>query len=231
MLTCEAVAQMIDHSILHPAVTEDALAQGIAMCRERGVGQLVPKIYQVPAARRLLGDCAVRLLAPIGFPQGLNPPQIKRAEAQWALEQGAVELDMVINVTALKSGDDALVAEDIRGVVDAAQPFGAPVKVILETCLLTDEEKVRGCRIAEGEGARFVKTSTQTQPGGATVEDVRLLRANLHPDVIVKASGYITDIDKLLALYEAGARRFGTGYTVQILDGLAERRKQAGLLP
>jgi len=103
--------------------------------------------------------------------------------------------------------------------------------VILETCLLTDEEKVMGCRIAEQEGAQFVKTSTQTQPGGATVEDVRLLRATLSPEVVVKASGYIMDIDRLLELYEAGARRFGTGYTVQILDGLAARRQALGLEP
>jgi len=103
--------------------------------------------------------------------------------------------------------------------------------VILETCLLTDEEKVLGCRIAEQEGAAFVKTSTQTQPGGATVEDIRLIRETLSPEVVVKASGYIMDIDNLLALYEAGARRFGTGYTVQILDGLAAMWAAAGLEP
>jgi deoxyribose-phosphate aldolase len=142
-----------------------------------------------------------------------------------------VELDMVINITALKSGDHALVAADIRGVVTVAREFSAPVKVILETCLLTDEDKVLGCRIAEQEGARFVKTSTQTQPGGATVEDIRLMRATLSPDVVVKASGYVTDIDIFMALYDAGARRFGTGYTAQILDGLTARRVAAGLEP
>jgi len=231
MLTCKQVASMIDHSILHPAVTDEALVEGIAMCRERGVAQIVPKAYQIPRARALLGDSPIRLVCPIGFPQGLNAPEIKQAEARWALEHGAVELDMVINITALKSGDHRLVAEDIRGVVAWARAYGAPVKVILETCLLTDEEKVMGCRIAEQEGAQFVKTSTQTQPDGATVEDVRLLRATLSPEVVVKASGYIMDIDRLLELYEAGARRFGTGYTVQILDGLAARRQALGLEP
>ncbi len=231
MLTVQQVAQMIDHSILHPAVTEEALVQGIAMCRERGVAQIVPKAYQIPLARALLGDSPIRLICPIGFPQGLNAPAVKQAEALWALESGAVELDMVINITALKSGDHTLVADDIRGVVAVARAHGAPVKVILETCLLTDEEKVLGCKIAEQEGAQFVKTSTQTQPGGATVEDIRLMRETLSPEVVVKASGYIMDIDNLLALYEAGARRFGTGYTVQILDGLAAMRAAAGLEP
>ena len=231
MLTVREAARMIDHSILHPAVTEDALVQGIAMCRERGVAQIVPKAFQIPRARALLGDSPIRLICPVGFPQGLNAPAVKQAEARWALEHGAVELDMVINITALKSGDTALVAEDIRGVVAIAREHNAPVKVILETCLLTDHEKVLGCRIAEQEGAAFVKTSTQTQPGGATVEDIRLMRATLSPHVVVKASGYVTDIDKFMALYDAGARRFGTGYTVQILDGLAALRVAAGLEP
>jgi deoxyribose-phosphate aldolase len=168
-------------------------------------------------------------VCPVSFPQGLNAPEIKRAEAAWALEQGAVELDMVMNISALKSGDHAFVARDIRGVIEVANEHDAPVKVILETCLLTDDEIVTACQIAEQEGARFVKTSTQTQPGGATVEHIRLMRATVDDGVIVKASGYITDIDKLLALYDAGARRFGTGFTVQILDGLAEKRAAAGL--
>jgi deoxyribose-phosphate aldolase len=231
MLTVQEVARMIDHSILLPSMGYDALEAGVAMCVERGVGQLVPQAYQIPRARSLLAGTDIRLICPIAFPQGLNAPEIKRAEAAWALEQGAVELDMVLNISALKSGDHAFVARDIRGVVEVADPCAAPVKVILEICLLTDEEIVAACRIAEQEGARFVKTSTQTQPGGATVEGIRLMRASVGPEVVVKASGYITDIDKLLSLYEAGARRFGTGYTAQILDGLAGMRVAAGLEP
>ena len=127
---------------------------------------------------------------------------------------------MVLNISELKSGHHDFVARDIAGVVQVAQRYGAPVKVILECYLLTDEEKVVASQIAEREGAAFIKTSTQTQPGGATVEDVRLIRATVGPAVQVKASGYITDIDKILALYEAGARRFGTGFTAQILEGL-----------
>jgi deoxyribose-phosphate aldolase len=188
----------------------------------------VPKIYQIPRARELLRGTDIRLAAPISFPQGLNPPEIKQQEAEWALKNGAVELDMVLNISELKSGHHDFVARDIAGVVQTAQRYGVPVKVILECYLLTDEEKVRACQIAEREGAAFVKTSTQTQPGGATVEDVRLMRATCGPGVTVKASGYITDIDKALALYDAGARRFGTGFTAQILEGLGARRAIAG---
>jgi deoxyribose-phosphate aldolase len=229
MLTVQEVARMIDHSILLPSMGYAALEAGIELCKQRGVGQVVPQAYLIPRAKHLLVGTDIRLVCPIAFPQGLNAPEVKRAEAAWALEQGAVELDMVLNISALKSGDHAFVERDIRGVVEAAEAHGAPVKVILETCLLTDDEIVAACRIAEQEGARFVKTSTQTQAGGATVEAVRLMRASVGPEVVVKASGYITDIDKLLALYETGARRFGTGYTAQILDGLAAKRGEAGL--
>jgi deoxyribose-phosphate aldolase len=226
MLTIDHVARMIDHSILLPATTDAALVEGVEICKRYGVGCLVPKAFQIPRAKALLEGTSITLCCPIAFPQGLNPPEVKRHEASWALDHGAQELDMVLNITALKSGDYAFVALDIAGVVVAASEYGAPVKVILETCLLTPEEIVSACRIAEAEGAAWVKTSTQTQPEGATVEVVRLMRQTVGPEVQIKASGYITDIDKLLALYEAGARRFGTGYTVQILEGLAEKRSR-----
>jgi len=220
MLTVDQVAQMIDHSILLPAMTDADLVKGIGIAKQYHVGGVVPKSYQIPRARELLRDSGILLACPISFPQGLNPPEIKQQEAEWALKNGAAELDMVLNISELKSGHHDFVARDIAGVVQVARRYGAPVKVILECYLLTDEEKVVACQIAEREGAAFVKTSTQTQPGGATVEDVRLMRATVGPRVTVKASGYITDIEKTLALYEAGARRFGTGFTMQILEGL-----------
>jgi deoxyribose-phosphate aldolase len=184
---------------------------------------VVPKAFQAARAKRLLEGSDVRLCIPVAFPQGLNPPEVKRYEAEWALHRGAQELDMVINISALKSGHHDLVERDIAGVVEAAARFNAPVKAILETYLLTDAEKVAACRIAERAGAAFVKTSTATQPGGATVQDIRLMRATVGPKVVVKASGYVTDIQKTLALYEAGARRFGTAYTVDILEGLKKK--------
>ena len=228
MLTVDELAQMIDHSILLPAQTEKDMEEGIALACKYKVKCVVPKIYQIPRAKPLLRGSPVRLCAPISFPQGLNPPEVKRYEAEWALQQGAVELDMVINISALKSRQYDFVERDIAGVVEAANRYGAPVKVILETCLLTDEEKVAACQIAEKAGAGFVKTSTATQPGGATVEDIRLMRATVGPKVVVKASAYVTDIDKTLALYEAGARRFGTGYTEAILEGLKQKLADAG---
>ena len=223
MLTVDELAQMIDHSILLPGQTEKDLEEGIALACKYRVKCVVPKAYQAARAKELLKGSDVRLCIPIAFPQGLNLPEVKRYEAERALDQGAQELDMVINISALKSRQDDYVEKDIAGVVEVARRFDVPVKVILETYLLSDEEKVAGCRIAERAGAAFVKTSTATQPGGATVEDIRLMRATVSPQLIVKASAGVTDIQKTLALYEAGARRFGTAYTASILEGLRKK--------
>ncbi|HWT79820.1 MAG TPA: deoxyribose-phosphate aldolase [Candidatus Methylomirabilis sp.] len=223
MFSIDELAQMIDHSILLPSQTDQDLVEGIDIARKYRVRCVVPKAFQAARAKQLLQGSDVRLCIAIGFPQGLNLPEVKRYEAERVLEQGARELDMVINISALKSGQYDLVERDISGVVEVARRYEAPVKAILETCLLTNEEKVAACRIAERAGATFVKTSTATQPGGATVEDIRLMRATVGPRVVVKASGYVTDIEKVLALYEAGARRFGTGYTVNILEGLRKK--------
>jgi deoxyribose-phosphate aldolase len=228
VLTVDELARMIDHSILLPQQTEKDLEEGVELACKYRVKCVVPKVFQIPRAKELLKGSDVRLCAPIAFPQGLNPPEVKRYEAEWALHHGAVELDMVINISALKSKLYDFVERDIAGVVEAANRCGAPVKTILETCLLTDEEKVAACKISERAGAAFVKTSTATQPGGATVEDIRLMRATVGSKVVVKASAYVTDIDKTLALYEAGARRFGTGYTQAILEGLKKKLAMAG---
>ena len=223
MLTIAELAQMIDHSILLPQQTDADLVQGIEICKKYRVKCVVPKAFQAARTKELLKGSDVRLCIAIGFPQGVTAPEVKRYEAELALSQGVQELDMVINISALKSRDYSLVERDITGVVQAASRSGAPVKAILETYLLTDEEKVMACKIAEQAGVSFVKTSTATQPGGATVEDIKLMRASVGPGVVVKASAYVTDIDKTLALYEAGARRFGTGYTVNILEGLRKK--------
>jgi deoxyribose-phosphate aldolase len=218
--TVEQLAQMIDHSILLPAMTDHDLEAGVEIARKYAVKCVVPKPFQAARTKRLLEGSSVMLCVAVGFPQGLNCSETKQLEAKLALDAGAQELDMVINISALKSGDHAFVEQDIAGVVRTAEAYGASVKVILETYLLTDEEKVAGCRIAERAGAMFVKTSTATQPGGATVEDIKLMCASVGPRIVVKASGFVTDADKTLALYEAGARRFGTAFTVPILEGL-----------
>jgi len=229
MLTMTELAQMIDHSILLPGQTDRDLEEGIAVAVKYGVKCVVPKAFQAAQAKKLLEGSSVRLCMAIGFPQGLNLSEVKRFEAERVLDQGAQELDMVLNISALKSGRTELVEREIASVVEVASRYRAPVKVILETYLLTDPEKVTACRVAERAGALFVKTSTATQPGGATVEDVRLMRATVSDRVVVKASGYVTDIDKTLALHEAGARRFGTAFTVDILEGLRARWEAAGL--
>jgi deoxyribose-phosphate aldolase len=228
VLTLEALAQMIDHSILLPQQTDADLVAGVEICKKYRVKCCVPKAFQAARAKELLRGSDVRLCIAIGFPQGVTAPEVKRHEAELALSQGAQELDMVINISALKSRHYDFVERDIAGVVEVASRQGAPVKAILETYLLTDEEKVMACKIAERAGAAFVKTSTATQPGGATVEDIKLMRASVSQAVTVKASAYVTDIDKTLALYEAGARRFGTGYTVDILEGLRKKLEGAG---
>jgi deoxyribose-phosphate aldolase len=227
VLSVADVAQMIDHSILLSTQTEKDLEEGAAMCRDYRVKCLVPKAFQAPQAKRLLEGSDVRLCIAVAFPQGLNAPEVKRYEAEWAIGHGAQELDMVMNVSALKSRMYDYVERDIAGVVEAASRQNVPVKVILETCLLSDEEKVKGCQLAERAGALFVKTSTATHPGGATVEDIRLMRRAVSERVVVKASAYVTTIEKVLALHEAGARRFGTGYTRDILEGLKKRHAAA----
>lgn len=223
MLTVDEAAQLIDHSILLPGQSDRDLEAGIQIARKYRTKCVVPKAHQAARAKELLRGSDVRLAIPIGFPQGFNLPEVKRLEAELVLQQGAQELDMVINTCALKSGDHALVERDIRGVVEVAERFGAPVKAIIETDVLTDEEKVTAAKIAEQAGAKFVKTSSGTLPGGATVADIRLLCSVVGPGMIVKASGHITDVDKFLALYEAGARRFGTSYTANILEGLKKK--------
>lgn len=138
---------------------------------------------------------------------------------------------MVINISALKSRLRDFVQRDIAGVVGVAKQYGAPAKVILETCLLADDAKIAGCQLVERARAGFVKTSAATRPGGAPVEDIRLVRYTVASSATVKASGYLTDIDKTLALYEVGARRFGTGYTRSILEGLKRKRVEQPASP
>jgi deoxyribose-phosphate aldolase len=227
MLTVDEAAQLIDHSILLPGQGDNDLVAGIEIARKYKVKCVVPKAHQASRAKELLQGSNVRLCLPISFPQGFNLPEVKALEAELVLRQGAVELDMVINTAALKSGDYAYVERDIRAVVEVADRYNAPVKAILETSILTDAEKVAGAKIAERAGAKFVKTSTGSIPGGATVEDIRLLRATVSPNMVVKASGFVSDVDKFLALYEAGARRFGTSYTEPILEGLRKRLAEA----
>jgi deoxyribose-phosphate aldolase len=220
-LTSADLAARLDHSVLRPDAVPADIARACAEAREyRMFAVCVAPVFVGLAAQELAG-CAVKVVSVIGFPHGNTLPRAKAAEARLALEAGAGELDMVLQVGALKSGDTDLVLQDIRGVVEAARERGALVKVILETALLDDAEKRLACRLAEEAGADFVKTSTGFGPGGATEADVRLLRATVGDRLGVKASGGIRNLEQALAMIRAGADRLGASASVGMLRELA----------
>ena len=212
------LAPMIDHTILRPDATRADLEKLCAEARENGFATVCVQPWWVPICVELLEGSLVRVCTVIGFPHGMNKPETKCFEARRAVLDGATELDMVINVGALKSKDYAAVERDIRAVVECARPR-ATVKVILENAYLTDEEKAEGCALAKAAGADYVKTSTGFGPGGATVEDVALMRRVVGPDMGVKAAGGIRDATIARRMIEAGATRLGASASVQIVRG------------
>jgi deoxyribose-phosphate aldolase len=216
------LAKRIDHTLLGPTATREAVK---TLCDEAvrfGVASACVSPCHVAQVHDLLKESDVKTCAVIGFPHGMSTAETKGFEAEKAIAAGADELDMVINVGALKEGDYASVSEDIRGVCVAAAKAPRPVcvKVILEMALLTQEEKVAGATLAKAAGANYVKTSTGFGPSGATVEDVALLRASVGGEMGVKAAGGIRDAKTALAMIEAGANRLGASRTAAILDGL-----------
>lgn len=218
----EDVAQKMDLSVLRP---ESTRAEVLAGCR-RGLELQVKTVIVLPCwldvvVETLRGSKVLPSVV-IGFPFGGETSAIKIASAKEAARRGAIELDMVLSVGALRDGRKDLVRDEIRGVVQTAKAVNpkALVKVILETCLLTDDQKRRGCELSEEAGADFVKTSTGFGARGATVEDVRLLRATVSPHVGVKASGGIRDWTFARALFAAGADRIGCSDPAAILDGM-----------
>ena len=215
------VAKTIDHSLLRPELTLDEVADGCALALRYDVASVCVRPADVPLAVELLGDGTVEIGTVVGFPHGSSATATKAAEAVLLRSQGATELDMVINIGWLRSGEDAAVEADIAAVVAAAD--GALVKVILENAYLTDDEKVRGCRLAESAGADFVKTSTGFAPSGATLDDLRLMRASVSPHVQVKAAGGVRTLDALLEVMAVGVTRCGATTTAAILDDYLER--------
>jgi deoxyribose-phosphate aldolase len=221
-VTVEQVAKMIDHALLRPELTDADIRRGCAIAAQHQVMSACVRPSDVPLAAELLAGTGVLVGTVIGFPHGSVATRIKAAETTLASEQGGGELDMVVNIGWLRSGDLGAVESDIRAVVEAAG--SAPVKAILETAYLTDEEKVAGCHAAEQAGAAFVKTSTGFAPTGATVADVTLMRATVSSRVGVKASGGVRTLDQLLELANAGANRIGASATADILDDLVRRQ-------
>jgi deoxyribose-phosphate aldolase len=218
-MTRDEVARTIDHALLKPELTIDEVLAGCAVAGDAGVATVCCRPVDVPRCVAALAGSSVGVSTVIGFPHGANLTATKVFEAQRAIEQGAAELDMVLQIGALCSGHLAAVLADIAGVVDAAGD-AAIVKVILETGFLTDDQKVAACELAEEAGAEYVKTSTGFGPAVATLEDVRLMRATVSRDVKVKASGGIRTLGELLAFVDAGAARIGTSSTEAILAEL-----------
>ncbi|HFI0517917.1 TPA: deoxyribose-phosphate aldolase [Streptococcus suis] len=207
----------IDHTILKPETTKEQVEKILSEAKEYDFASVCVNPTWVSLAAESLKDSDVKVCTVIGFPLGANTSAVKAFETKDAIANGADEIDMVINVGALKSGNDALVLDDIKAVVDASGD--KLVKVIIETCLLTDDEKVRACQLSKEAGADYVKTSTGFSTGGATVADVALMRKTVGPDMGVKASGGARSYEDAIAFIEAGASRIGASSGVAIMNG------------
>jgi deoxyribose-phosphate aldolase len=213
------LSRLLDHSLLKPEATEKDIVRDSEVVRQWGIGFFCVQPSYVSLATGALRGSGARVVSVVGFPHGCERSTVKAHAAELAARDGAAEVDMVMNVGRLKSGRSQAVADEIAQVVRAIS--GIPVKVILETCLLTEEEKVVACRMVRDSGAAFVKTSTGFHPaGGATVADVRLLRATVGPDFGVKAAGGIRTLADALAMLEAGANRLGTSASPSIISAL-----------
>ena len=222
-ITLEQLAKTIDHSLLKPELTQADVIAGCELARKYNTASVCVKPCHVKLAASLLEGSTVHVGTVIGFPHGSNLTAVKVAEASQAMDDGAVELDMVLNIGELRSGSIELVKADIQAVCEAAHARGAKVKVIFENAYLTDEEKALACRLCEAAGADWVKTSTGFAPSGATLEDLRLMRANVGPQVQVKAAGGVRTLDALLAVIDAGCTRCGATATAAILDEFKQR--------
>jgi len=213
------LAGFIDHTLLKPEATVGDLDDLCAEALEHGFASVCVNGAWVRRCAEVLAGSRTNVCAVIGFPLGAMAPEVKSYEARRACEDGACEIDMVVNVGALRSGDDDFVRRDIAGVADVCHRLGAKLKVILETCLLTDEEKVRGSRLCKEAGADFVKTSTGFNKGGATIADVELMRRTVGPRMGVKAAGGVRDQEGARQMIEAGATRLGASASVAIVRG------------
>lgn len=213
----EGIAQRIDHTLLKPDATYEELRKVSEEARKWQFATVCVNAANIPLVAKLLDGSGVKPIAVVGFPLGAMTPSAKAFEAREAVRNGAREIDMVINIGALKSKDYATVADDICKVVEASKPW--PVKVILETGGLSYDEKVIGCALSKAGGAAFVKTSTGFGPGGATVEDIELMRRIVGPELGVKASGGVRDRETADKMVQAGADRIGASASVAIVTG------------
>ncbi len=229
MLRVQDIADMIDHSLLRPELTDAEVRDGCRIAIENRCISVCARPSDVTLCARELRGSPVLLTTVIGFPHGSCTPATKLSEAREMLAAGAVELDMVLNIGKLRSGESSYVEDEIRALCDIAHAAGALVKVILENAYLTDEQKVTACRISERAGADFVKTSTGFAKSGSTIEDLKLMRASCSPRVRIKAAGGVRTLDDALAVRAVGASRFGATQTVSILAEAARRAAEGRL--
>jgi deoxyribose-phosphate aldolase len=214
------IAALIDHTLLKPEATEADIRKICGEAREYGFASVCVNPYWVPVVAKELAGSAVKVCTVVGFPLGASVAEIKAAETTKALADGAQEIDMVINIGELRGGNLRAVSDEIGSVVQVSHSKSALVKVILETALLTDEQKIEACRLSKDAGAEFVKTSTGFGPHGATIEDVALMRKAVGAGMGVKASGGIRTLEDLRKMVAAGATRIGTSAGVKIVEAV-----------
>jgi deoxyribose-phosphate aldolase len=225
LLKVSDIAKMIDHSLLRPELTTEDVIKGCEIAKHYNVASVCVKPCDVETAKEMLCGSGVLVTTVIGFPHGSNKTEVKIFEAQRAIADGAVELDMVLNIGRLIGKDFDYVERDVKAVVDIAHSKGVIVKVILENCYLTDELKETACKICERSGADYVKTSTGFGTGGATLEDLMLMRRSCSEKVKIKAAGGVRTLDSALEVRKVGATRFGATATEKILDEAIGREK------
>jgi deoxyribose-phosphate aldolase len=229
VLSVQDIADMIDHSLLRPELTDAEVREGCRIAQEHRCVSVCARPSDVSLCARELRGSRVMLTTVVGFPHGACTTATKLFEAREMLAAGAVELDMVLNIGKLRSGEASYVEDEIHALCDVAHAAGALVKVILENAYLSDEQKTAACRISERAGADFVKTSTGFAKTGSTMGDLRLMRASCSPRVRIKAAGGVRTLDDALAVRAAGASRFGATQTVVILAEAALRAAEGRL--
>lgn len=220
MVTYKEIAEMIDHSLLKPTLTDQDIIDGCNLAKEYQVASVCVRPSDLPLCRQILAGSDVLLTTVIGFPHGTTTTKTKVAESAEAIENGAVELDVVLNIGKLRSGEYDYVADDLRAVISLAHEKGVLVKVIFENCYLSKEEIIKACEICNEVGADYVKTSTGYGSGGATDEDLKLMREHAAPNVKIKAAGGVRTLERAIEVRRLGVSRFGCTATVGILERL-----------
>jgi deoxyribose-phosphate aldolase len=229
-ITALDIAKMIDHSLLRPDMTRQEVIEGCLLAKAYNCATVCVKPCDVEIAYEILKDTEVLTTTVIGFPHGSNLTGVKLKEAEIAIEQGCKEIDMVLNIGRLKSGDDELVEADIKAVCGYAHGKGVIVKVILENAYLTDEQIVRACKLCEKAGADFVKTSTGYAKSGATIPNLKLMRKTCSPKIRIKAAGGVRTIAAALMVRAVGGSRFGATTTAKIVEDAMRMEKEGTLI-